>query len=107
MDRVITASAALLVVGLSVQSPPSFAEQMSESEKRIYIYGLHLGWAAAECNLYEQGKIATPIINSTFTRIGRDRDLSDSAKSSIYTFIERSEEFSKCQRAFENWKTSQ
>ncbi|WP_156918646.1 hypothetical protein [Synechococcus sp. CC9616] len=65
---------------------------MSASEEQIYMFGLHLGWAAAECNLYEQGKIAKSTVTSTFTRIGQDKDLRDISKSAVYQTIEQSSE---------------
>ena len=100
----VTAVAVIASMGLHLQINPSSAAEMSENEEQIYMYGLYLGWAAAECNLYEQGNIAKTLVLATFTRIGRDKDLSDLSKSAIYKTIEQSNEFPKCQQALRDWK---
>lgn len=107
MPRTNSGIAAIVAIGLWMQTPPASAAEMSASEEQIYMFGLHLGWAGAECNLYEQGKIAKSTVTSTFTRIGQDKDLSDLSKSAIYKTIEQSNEFTKCRQALEVWKTSQ
>ncbi len=107
MSRIKPGIAAFVAIGLWMQTPPSSAAEMSASEEQIYMFGLHLGWAAAECNLYEQGKITKSTVTSTFTRIGQDKDLSDLFKSAVYQTIEKSGEFTKCRQALEAWKTSQ
>ena len=99
----ICASAAtLLLVGLH----PPVSAQLSEKEEQVYTYALHLGWAGAECNAYEQGMIPKSWVLETFTNIGTDKTLGDTYKHVIFQVIQESQQYPKCQVLFKEWAGS-
>ena len=75
-----------------------------ESDHQLYRYGAFLGWAGAECNAYEQGKIPQSWLINTFTRIGLDKELNDYFKSALFETIENNKDFSNCAEVLKEWK---
>ena len=93
---------AMLLVGL--QLPVS--AQLSEEEEQVYLYGVYVGYAAAECNAYEQEMIPKSWVLETFTDIGTDKDLDDTYKQALFKFIQELEGAPKCQVLFKEWAGS-
>lgn len=99
----VTTLAAVTAVSLIGSHLGAWADP-SESENQAYRYGVHLGWAGAECNAFEQGKIPRSWLMTTFTRIGTDRQLNDTFKAAIYKTIENNRDFVRCAKALGEWK---
>ena len=92
----------LLLVGLQL----TVSAQLSEGEEQVYLYGVYVGYVAAECNAYEQEMIPKSWVLETFTDIGTDKDLDDTYKQALFKFVQEFEGAAKCQVLFKEWAGS-
>ena len=59
-----------------------------------------LGWVLAECEAYRDNMIPASRLSNTFSRIGLDQEMSDSAKFEIFQTVQQ---FPKCADVFSQW----
>ncbi len=59
-----------------------------------------LGWVLAECEAYRANMIPASRLSNTFSRIGLDQEMSDSAKFEIFQTVQQ---FPKCAVVFSQW----
>lgn len=59
-----------------------------------------LGWVLAECQAYRDNMIPASRLSNTFSRIGLDQEMSDSAKFEIFQTVQM---FPKCADVFSLW----
>ena len=88
----------LLIAFTLIAGALPVAADVSPREKAIYLYGFNYGWISAECVAYEDGKLSTQQIASTFEALVEDKDLTDKAKNKIYSVIRETSYTSSCAR---------
>ena len=85
---------------------PPVSAQLSGKELQIYLYGVYIGYAAAECNAYQKGMIPRSMVLETFTNIGTDKEIDDTHKQLVFQVIQELEDSPKCQALFKEWAGS-
>ena len=85
---------------------PPVSAQLSGKELQIYLYGVYIGYAAAECNAYQKGMIPRSMVLETFTNIGTDKEIDDTHKQLVFQVIQELENSPKCQALFKEWAGS-
>ena len=99
----ICASVTALLLG-GLHSPVS--AQLTGEKLQAYLYGVYIGYTAAECNSYQKGLIPKSQVLESFTAIGTDKEIDDTHKQLVFKVIQGLEKYPKCQALFKEWAGS-